>query len=82
MLKGMTPAKLHGTLLPNMLNPDVSPGPGLVMEVMITFVLVFTVFATCDTKRTDLKGSGPLAIGLSVTMCHLVAVSIGVAIVD
>merc|ERR1711963_593220 len=33
-----------------------------------------TVFAACDGKRRDLKGSAPLAIGLSVAMCHLVAV--------
>ena len=81
MLKAVIPVKLHGTLSPSTLNPDVSPGSGLVMEAMITFVLVLTVFATCDTKRTDLKGSGPLAIGLSVTMCQLVAVCITITIV-
>ena len=79
-LKAITPAKVRGTLAVNMLNPDVPPACGVVMEGMITFVLVFTVFATTDPKRTDLKGSGPLAIGLSVTMAHLVAVSIGIAV--
>jgi len=44
------------------------------IELMITFVLVFTVFASCDKKRTDLGGSIPLTIGLSVTLCHLFAV--------
>ena len=73
--KVVTPEKYRGTLGVNMLHPEVTPGAGLIVEMMITFVLVFTVFATCDTKRTDLKGSGPLAVGLAVTMAHLVAVS-------
>jgi len=45
-------------------------------ELLTTFVLVLTVFATCDAARSEMSGSGPLAIGLSVTMCHLWAVSI------
>jgi len=44
------------------------------IEMLITFVLVWTVFATCDSQRKDLNGSGPLAIGLSIAMCHLWAV--------
>jgi glycerol uptake facilitator-like aquaporin len=46
------------------------------IEMLITAVLVFTVFASCDGKRTDLNGSTPLTIGFSVTVCHLFAVSI------
>lgn len=57
------------------LGPEVSAGQGFAIELLITFVLVITVFATCDGSRNDLNGSGPLAIGLSVTMCHLGFVS-------
>jgi len=53
------------------LGPEVTAGQGFAIELLITFVLVITVFATCDGSRNDLNGSGPLAIGLSVTMCHL-----------
>ncbi len=48
------------------------------MEFLITFVLIFTVFASTDSKRTDLGGSTPLTVGLSVGVCHLWAVSITV----
>jgi aquaporin-4 len=46
------------------------------IEFMITFVLVFTVFASVDNRRTDLNGSTPLTIGFSVALCHLFAVSL------
>ncbi|EEC14630.1 aquaporin-1, putative [Ixodes scapularis] len=48
---------------------------GLAVEVCITFILVLTVFSVCDTNRLDVQGSAPLAIGLSVTTCHVFAVS-------
>ena len=46
------------------------------MEFLITFVLIFTVFASTDSKRTDLGGSTPLTVGLAVGVCHLWAVSV------
>jgi len=52
----------------------VSAGQTFVIELIITFVLVLAVFATCDSVRTGFYGSGPLAIGLSIAMCHLWAV--------
>ncbi len=57
-------------------NAEISTGHAIVIELIITFELVFTVFATCDPKRNDLKGSAALAIGLSVCIGHLFAVSI------
>jgi len=58
-----------------------TPGTGVTIsetfgyEFLITFILVMTVFASCDSLR-EVGGSGPLAIGLSVSMCHLWAVRI------
>ncbi|CAO2593336.1 AQP4 [Lemmus lemmus] len=50
-------------------------GHGLLVELVITFQLVFTIFASCDSKRTDVTGSIALAIGFSVAIGHLFAVS-------
>lgn len=74
ILKGVTPYQRWGALGTTALNKEMEAGRAFGVEFMITFVLVFTVFAACDGKRTDLKGSGPLSIGLSVTMCHLFAI--------
>ncbi|XP_061151053.1 aquaporin-4-like [Syngnathus typhle] len=52
------------------LGKDVSGGMGLLVELLLTFQLVFTIFASCDPKRTDLVGSAAPAIGLSVTIGH------------
>ena len=76
ILKGVTPADMEGALGTTTLHPSVSQYEGFGVEFCITFVLVFTVFATVDESRKDfLHGSRALAIGLSVTVCHLFAVS-------
>lgn len=55
-------------------NANMSLMQTLLVELIISFVLVWTVFSTCDSQRTDLAGSGPLAIGISIAMCHLWAI--------
>ncbi|KAJ3594703.1 hypothetical protein NHX12_004010, partial [Muraenolepis orangiensis] len=71
----VTPAAVTGAGLGvTTVNPKISVGHALVVELVITFQLVFTIFATCDSKRTDLGGSASLAIGLSVTIGHLFAI--------
>ncbi|GFR10113.1 aquaporin AQPAe.a [Trichonephila clavata] len=75
VLKSVTPDDLNTTLGMTALHPKVTPVQGTAVEFLITFVLVFTVFGVCDGNRLDVKGSAPLAIGLSITACHLWAVS-------
>lgn len=74
ILKGVTPYERWGALGNTKVNEEMEVGRAFGVEFMVTFVLVFTVFASCDGKRNDLQGSAPLTIGLSVTMCHLFAI--------
>jgi len=76
LLKGLLPD--YGSSVDVVCTPKPSDGVSLGqvfgIELFVTFVLVMTVFATCDTNRSGIGGSGPLAIGLAIAMCHLWAV--------
>ena len=49
---------------------------GFLIEFVITFVLVLTVYAAAADDENEVKGSPPLAIGLAITIAHLFAVNI------
>ncbi|CAI9719537.1 aquaporin AQPAe.a-like isoform X2 [Octopus vulgaris] len=49
----------------------LTKGQACGIELILTFILIFTIFATIDPNRKEL-GSKPLAIGLTISMCHLV----------
>lgn len=75
ILKGLTPTNVEGNLGLTSISTGLTREQGFGVEFMVTMILVLTVFASCDVKRTDLNGSAPLTIGFSVTLCHLFAVS-------
>ena len=69
------PDALDANVGAHALGAGVSVGQGLLMEIIVTFALVFVVFAVA----MDPKGMGrlaPLAIGLTVLVDHLIAVPI------
>lgn len=53
----------------------VTPAQGFAIEFFATLQLVLCVIAVTDKRRNDIQGSAPLAIGLSVGLGHLAAVS-------
>lgn len=74
ILYGLTPEDASGLLGVNLVSDNITSAQGFGVELLITFVLVLAYFSSQDDKRTDVKGSWPLTIGLSVVACHLFAV--------
>ena len=54
------------------LGSEVSVSMGLLMEIVVTFALVFVIFATAVDPR-GMGNLAPLAIGLAVLVDHLLA---------
>ena len=54
---------------------NLTTSQGFGVEFFSTFTLVLIVFGVCDEHRKDIRGSAPLAIGLTVTTAILATVS-------
>ncbi|XP_062849536.1 aquaporin-1-like [Trichomycterus rosablanca] len=59
----------------NEIDPALTDGKAFGIEFLATFQLVLCVLAVTDSRRNDVTGSAPLAIGLSVGLGHLLAIS-------
>eukprot|EP00057_Strongylocentrotus_purpuratus_P019287 XP_011673761.1 PREDICTED: aquaporin AQPAe.a-like isoform X2 [Strongylocentrotus purpuratus] len=68
ILKFVTPVDKQTNVGVTLINYDegVSLWQGFGVEFVITFHLVLMVFATIDSRRTDIQGSSALAIGFTV----------------
>jgi aquaporin PIP len=53
-----------------------SSGEAFFLEAVLTFVLVFTVFAVIDPSNKDQTTTPALAIGMAVMVAHLVAITV------
>jgi aquaporin TIP len=58
----------EGTLGAPVLNPAIEPEAGLIIEAVLTFFLVWVVFATAADPRGTFKSIAGLAIGFTITM--------------
>ncbi|CAB3237287.1 unnamed protein product [Arctia plantaginis] len=74
LLKALTPERAAGKLGVTGLGTDVTPLQGFGIEFFLGFVLIFVVCGVCDGNKPDHKSTAPLAIGLTVTLGHLLAV--------
>ncbi|ESN93110.1 hypothetical protein HELRODRAFT_185178 [Helobdella robusta] len=75
IVMAITPADYMGDLGQTSVSSSIKAFPRAVaVEAFITFVLIFTIFASCDANRHDLSGSTPLSIGFAVAFCHMFAI--------
>jgi len=75
---GLVPKKRHGGLGALQPETDVEVEQAFFVEMLLTMLLVFTVFSSTsnDNGRKDFGFTNAFAIGLSVTVAHLVGVSL------
>merc|ERR1719158_2358501 len=78
LLLAVSPANreaLHGSSIPGVtqFSPGLNAGQAFLIEFVITFVLVLTVYAAAADDGNEVKGSSPLAIGLAIAIGHLFA---------
>jgi aquaporin TIP len=68
LLRWIFPDDTEGNLGSPVLNPGIQPEAGLLIEAILTFFLVWVVFATAADPRGTFKSIAGLAIGLTITM--------------
>ncbi|MBI2296489.1 MAG: MIP family channel protein [Betaproteobacteria bacterium] len=75
LIAAVIPDAAHGNLGAHGLGSGVTVGGGVLAEIVLTFALVFVVFATAMDPK-GLAHIAPLAIGLTVLADHLFGVPV------
>lgn len=78
----MTPVDYQGNLGLTTLNKHLTPVQGMGIEFFLGFVLVLVIFGVCDSNKPHSRAPAALAIGLTVALGHLAAVSFLVKKID
>jgi len=74
LLKSVTPpAFFKSCFAANVLQADIHPGQGLVIEMILTGFLLFVVNAAADNAKSN-QTFVPVAIGFAITACHLIGI--------
>ncbi len=68
LLRWIYPPDQEGNLGAPALGPAFEPSAGLLVEAILTFFLVWVVFATAADPRGTFKAIAGLAIGLTITV--------------
>jgi MIP family channel proteins len=68
LLRWVFPSDQEGSLGAPALGPGIQPEAGLVIEAILTFFLVWVVFATAADPRGTFKSIAGLGIGLTITV--------------
>ena len=71
-----TPSKFRATLGALTLHQDIPTGYGVLIELTLTFVLIWTVISSTDPVRNFTGFQAPLAIGLSVAIGLMMGVCV------
>lgn len=71
-------ASVYSSVAPsvNNLAATVSVGQGLLIEIILTFFLVFTIFATAVDKKGSAANHAALAIGFVLIFDHIIGLSL------
>ena len=75
LLLATIPDAADSNLGAHALGSDVSIAMGLIMEIVVTFALVFVIFATA-VDPCGIAPLAPLAIGLTALVDHIIAIPI------
>ena len=68
ILLSVAPESARGKLSVTEVSSEINLAQAFGVEVIITFILVLTIFSCVDARRKDLHGSFPLQIGLAVVV--------------